>query len=168
METQKVVIVDDDMDVINIMKTILKREGYEFYYANDKTEGIKLIREVKPEIVILDVMMSTKYEGFELAKEIIEDKELKNTGILMQTSIEILTTTKPDVQAMAREFRKSPGFKELHVILVKDINTDKAGVDYLAEDGNSVWFPVDGFIKKPVEGKRVIPEIKRILESKKH
>ncbi len=168
METQKVVIVDDDMDVINIMKTILKREGYEFYYANDKKEGIKLIKEVKPEIVILDVMMSTKYEGFELAKEIIEDKELKNTGILMQTSIEILTTTKPDVQAMAREFRKSPGFKELHVILVKDINTDKAGVDYLAEDGNSVWFPVDGFIKKPVEGKRIIPEIKRILESKKH
>lgn len=37
----------------------------------------------------------------------------------MQTSIDVLTTTKPDVQAMAREFRKSPGFKDLHVILVK-------------------------------------------------
>jgi hypothetical protein len=85
----------------------------------------------------------------------------------MQTSIDVLTTTKPDVQAMAREFRKSPGFKDLHVILVKDINTDSAGVDYLAEDGTSVWFPVDGFIKKPVEAKKVIPEVKRILELKK-
>jgi CheY-like chemotaxis protein len=167
METKKIVIVDDDMDVITIIQTILKQEGYQVNYANDKTAGIKLIREIKPDMVILDVMMNTIYEGFELAKEIYDDKELKHTGILMQTSIDVLTTTKPDVQAMAREFRKSPGFKDLHVILVKDINTDSAGVDYLAEDGTSVWFPVDGFIKKPVEAKKVIPEVKRILELKK-
>lgn len=84
----------------------------------------------------------------------------------MQTSIDILTTTKPDVQAMAREFRKNPGFKDLHVILVKDINTGKAGVDYLSEDGKSIWFPVDGFIRKPVDAKRLLPELKRIFDEK--
>ena len=98
-----------------------------------------------------------------MAKEINENPELAKMPVLMQTSIDILTTTKPDVQAMAREFRKNPGFKDLHVILVKDVNTGSAGVDYLSEDGRSIWFPVDGFVKKPVDGKRIVPEIKRIL-----
>jgi len=163
METKKVLIVDDDIDVITIIETILRKEGYTVISANDKKEGMKKIREEKPDLAILDVMMTTQYEGFELAKEINDDAELSKMPVLMQTSIDILTTTKPDVQAMAREFRKNPGFKDLHVILVKDINTEKAGVDYLSEDGRSIWFPVDGFVRKPVDAKKIVPEIKRIL-----
>jgi len=163
METKKVLIVDDDIDVITIIETILKKEGYTVISANDKKEGMRKIREEKPDLAILDVMMTTHYEGFELAKEINDDAELSKMPVLMQTSIDILTTTKPDVQAMAREFRKNPGFKDLHVILVKDINSGKAGVDYLSEDGRSIWFPVDGFVRKPVDAKKVLPEIKRIL-----
>ncbi|MGD9492403.1 MAG: response regulator [Bacteroidales bacterium] len=163
METKKILIVDDDIDVITIIETILKKEGYTVISANDKKEGMKKIREEKPDLAILDVMMTTHYEGFELAKEINDDAELSKMPVLMQTSIDILTTTKPDVQAMAREFRKNPGFKDLHVILVKDINSGKAGVDYLSEDGRSIWFPVDGFVRKPVDAKKVVPEIKRIL-----
>ncbi|HOY30548.1 MAG TPA: response regulator [Bacteroidales bacterium] len=166
METKKILIVDDDIDVITIIETILKKEGYIVIAANDKIEGMKKIREEKPDLAILDVMMTTHYEGFELAKEITDDPELSKMPVLMQTSIDILTTTKPDVQAMAREFRKNPGFKDLHVILVKDINTGKAGVDYLSEDGKSIWFPVDGFIRKPVDVKRLLPELTRILGEK--
>ncbi|HNX06806.1 MAG TPA: response regulator [Bacteroidales bacterium] len=166
METKKVLIVDDDIDVITIIETILQKEGYKVIAANDKIEGMKKIKEEKPDLAILDVMMTTHYEGFELAKEITDNPELSNMPVLMQTSIDILTTTKPDVQAMAREFRKNPGFKDLHVILVKDINTGKAGVDYLSEDGKSIWFPVDGFIRKPVDVKRLLPEITRILGEK--
>jgi len=163
METKKILIVDDDIDVITIIETILKKEGYTVISANDKVEGMKKIKEEKPDLAILDVMMTTHYEGFELAKEITDDPELQRIPVLMQTSIDILTTTKPDVQAMAREFRKNPGFKDLHVILVKDVNSGSAGVDYLSEDGRSIWFPVDGFVRKPVDGKRILPEIKRIL-----
>ncbi len=163
METKKIVIVDDDMDVIAIIQAILSKEGYTVISANDKIEGMKKIKEEKPDLAILDVMMTTHYEGFELAKEINDDPELKSMKVLMQTSIDILTTTKPDVQAMAREFRKNPGFKDLHVILLKDINSGKAGVDYLSEDGQSIWFPVDGFVRKPVDSKVIIPEIKKIL-----
>lgn len=163
MKTKKVLIVDDDIDVINIIETILKKEGFEVISASDKKEGMKKIREEKPDLAILDVIMTTHYEGFELAKEITDDPELRKMPILMQTSIDVLTTTKPDVQAMAREFRKNPGFKDLHVLLVKDINTGKAGVDYLSEDGKTIWFPVDGFIRKPVDAKKIVPEVKRIL-----
>jgi CheY-like chemotaxis protein len=163
METKKILIVDDDIDVITIIETILKKEGCNVISANDKVEGMKKIKEEKPDLAILDVMMTTHYEGFELAKEITDDPELSKLPVLMQTSIDILTTTKPDVQAMAREFRKNPGFKDLHVILVKDVNSGSAGVDYLSEDGKSIWFPVDGFVRKPVDAKRIVPEIHRIL-----
>jgi CheY-like chemotaxis protein len=165
MEAKKILIVDDDIDVITVIETILRKEGYVVISANDKIEGMKKIKEEKPDLAILDVMMTTHYEGFELAKEIIDDPELNKIPILMQTSIDILTTTKPDVQAMAREFRKNPGFKDLHVILVKDINTGKSGVDYLSEEGYSIWFPVDGFIRKPIDSKKILPELKRILNN---
>jgi len=163
METKKILIVDDDIDIITVLETILRKEGYLVISANNKVEGMKKIKEEKPDLAILDVMMTTQYEGFELAQEINEISEIQKVPILMQTSIDILTTTKPDVQAMAREFRKNPGFKDLHVILLKDINTGKSGVDYLSEDGRSIWFPVDGFVKKPVDSKRILPEIHRIL-----
>ncbi|MDL2296620.1 response regulator, partial [Bacteroidales bacterium OttesenSCG-928-E04] len=146
-----------------IIETILSQKGYNVISATNKVEGMRKIRNEKPDLAILDVMMTTHYEGFELAKELTDDPELRKLPILMQTSIDILTTTKPDVQSMAREFRKNPGFKELHVILVKDINSGKAGVDYLSENGESIWFPVDGFVRKPVDGKKVLTEIDRIL-----
>jgi len=164
MESKKILIVDDDIDVIAIIETILKKEGFNVISATNKVEGMQKIKEEKPDLAILDVMMTTHYEGFELAKELTDDPELKKTPVLMQTSIDILTTTKSDVQSMAREFRKNPGFKELHVLLVKDINTGKAGVDYLSEDGNSIWFSVDGFLRKPVDANKVVPEIKKILK----
>ncbi len=166
MEAKKILIVDDDIDIITVIETILRKEGYIVVSANNKVEGMKKLKEEKPDLAILDVMMTTQYEGFELAQEINALSELQKVPILMQTSIDILTTTKPDVQAMAREFRKNPGFKDLHVILLKDINSGKSGVDYLTEDGKSIWFPVDGFVKKPVDSKRILPEIQRILASK--
>ena len=164
MESKKVLIVEDDIDVITIISTMLKKEGYKVISATNKTEAIKTIREEKPDLAILDVMMTTHYEGFELAKEIRDDAEISKMPILIQTSIDVLRTTNQDVQTMAREFRKNPGYKNLHVILVKDINSGKAGIDYLTEDGKSIWFPVDGFIRKPVDVKKIMPEIKRIFD----
>lgn len=163
MDPKKILIVDDDIDVVTMVETILKKEGYTVVSAGNKQEGLEMIRTQKPDLAILDVMMSTHYEGFELAKEIIDDPALNKMPVLMQTSIDILTTTRPDVQAMAREFRKNPGFKDLHVILIRDITTGKAGVDYLSENGDTIWFPVDGFLRKPVSSSALVPEIKRIL-----
>ena len=54
-------------------------------------------------------------------------------------------------------------FRQWLVILVKDINSGKAGIDYLSEKGESIWFPVHGFVRKPVDGKKILHEINRIL-----
>jgi len=51
------------------------------------------------------------------------------------------------------------------VILLKDIITGKAGIDYRTEDGKTVWVPVGGFLKKPVDSKKLLHEIKSLLKN---
>ena len=163
MNTKKILIVDDDVDVINVLQTILEHEGYTVVSANDKKEGLESARTEKPDLAILDVMMTTQFEGFELAKELTEDEAFKDMPVVMQTSIDVLTTTKSSVQEMAREFRMDPMFQELQVLLIKDVNSGNAGVDYKAEDGKSIFLNVDGFLRKPVDSSKLLPEIDRLL-----
>ncbi len=163
MENKKILVVDDDIDVVAVIETLLENEGYEVISAHNKIDGIKKAKEEKPALAILDVMMTTHFEGFELAKELFDSAETKAIPRLMQTSIDVLETSSPDVIGMAREFRKSPEYKELEVLLIEDKKTKKAGIDYRTREGNNVWVPVDGFLAKPVDSKKLLPEIERLL-----
>jgi CheY-like chemotaxis protein len=164
MEKKKIIIVDDDVDVIAVIQTILENEGFEVIIANNKVEGIKKAKEHKPALAILDVMMTTHFEGFELAKELYEEPSLKGMPRLMQTSIDVLPTNNQDVISMARELRKNPEYRELEVLLIEDPKTKKAGIDYRTKEGKNVWVPVDGFLHKPVDSKKLLPEIKRLIK----
>lgn len=166
METKKILIVDDDIDVITVVKAILNKEGYEVVSANDKIEGIKKAWSEKPDFAILDVMMTTHFEGFEMAKELSENPEFSNMPVMMLSSIDILTTSKASVQEMAREFRLDPNYRELDVLLIKDVVSGNAGIDYRNEDGSSIWLKVDGFLRKPVEADKLTAEIRSLMEKK--
>jgi CheY-like chemotaxis protein len=162
METKKkILIVDDDIDVITAIETILTKQGYEVHSAMNKKEGIEILRKEKPNLAILDVMMTSHFEGFELAEEILNNPEFKDIPFLMQSSIDILMTSNASIQTVAREFRQDPNFKDLQVLLIKNISDGSAGIDYKAEDGESHWFPVKGFIRKPVDASRILPEIEK-------
>lgn len=164
METKKkILIVDDDIDVITVLEAILIKKGYEVHSAMNKVEGIEKLRSLNPDLAILDVMMTTQFEGFELAQQILNSKEFNHIPFLMQSSIDILMTNKPGIQEMAREFRKDPNFKDLQVILIKNIEDGSAGIDYKAEDGTSHFFPVRGFIRKPVDAQKILPEIAKYI-----
>ena len=163
----KILIIDDDIDVVNIYETVLKREGYQIFSANNKKEGIKTAREQKPGLIILDVMMTTQYEGFELKNELAADAELKKIPVIIQTSLDVLTTTdrqKESIQDMAREFRKDPNFKDLQVLLIKNLANGLMGVDYMNEEGKSVYFEVDGFLRKPVNASKLLEEVQRLMK----
>jgi len=163
MNVKKILVVDDDVDILNAMSTILKSEGYYVITANNKEEGLKLAQDTIPHLAILDVMMTTRYEGFELAEDLINDPVCKNIPILMHTSIEVLITNQESVRDMAREYRQDPKYRELQVILLKNIDSGNAGIDYRTEDGKSVWVPVCGFLKKPMDPKKLIEEVKSLL-----
>ncbi len=159
----KILIVDDDYDVIATLETILQNNGYLTLSASDKKEAKTLALNEKPDLAILDVMMTTHYEGFELAKEFAEDERLRNIKVLIQTSINVLITTNPSIQLMAREYRKKPEYKDLQVILLKDMISGEAGIDYLSENGENIWVPVNGFLRKPVDSKILLSEVNRLF-----
>lgn len=163
MNTKKILIVDDDIDITTMLSTILKNKGYEIMTADNKEEAMKIAKTEKPDIAILDVIMTTHYEGFELAKEFQNEPAFSDMPMLIHSSIEVLITTRESVREMAREYRKDPNYKELQVILVKNEATGKAGIDYLSDSGKSVWVPVSGFVAKPVEAERILPEVERLI-----
>lgn len=164
MDTKKkILLVDDDIDVISVVETILENEGYEVITALNKEEGLKKARSMKPDLAILDVMMTTQFEGFELAETLIKGNEFKNMPVMMQTSIEIFEANNDDVMKFARYYRENMASKEMDVLLVQDYKSKKAGVDYKDTDGKIHWLSVDGFIRKPVNAKSLLQSIERVL-----
>lgn len=160
---KKILIVDDEADIRDALSSILKAEGYKVITSDNKKEALKLANAALPDLAILDVMMATHYEGFELAKDLIDDPECNDIPILLHTSIEVFTTNEESVREMASEFRQDPNYRELQVILVKDNVSGKAGIDYLTDDGKTVWVPVSGFLEKPMVPEKLLKEVKTLL-----
>jgi CheY-like chemotaxis protein len=88
MENTKILIVDDDPDFTTVMKTVLEDEQYTVVTAPDRAEGMERIEADKPDLVILDVMMSTWSDGFEMARELKKNPEYENMPIVMLTGVE--------------------------------------------------------------------------------
>lgn len=76
-----IVIIDDNSDYLFTMKTFLTRNGFEVETADDGESGIALIKEKRPDLIMLDVMMETTYSGFEVCRQVRNDPELKKTTI---------------------------------------------------------------------------------------
>ncbi len=83
----KILVVDDDSDLVAAISTVLEDKGYEVSTASNKEEGMAKIKEIKPDLAILDVMMTTWQDGFEMAREVKSDEGLKNIPILMLTGV---------------------------------------------------------------------------------
>ncbi len=79
---KKILIVDDEKNIVDIIAFNLKKEGYKILRAADGVEGVKLTMEENPDLILLDIMMP-KMDGYEACKKI---REKKNTPIIMLTA----------------------------------------------------------------------------------
>lgn len=69
-EKYKVLIIDDEQDIVDILETVLKREGFNnIFVANNGEDGIELFKKVKPDIVLLDIMLPD-ISGYDVFNEI--------------------------------------------------------------------------------------------------
>ena len=78
----KIVIVDDNHDLLFTMETFLSRNGFEVLTADDGRKGLDLIKEVHPDLILLDIMMETTYSGLDVCKGIRSDPNLKDIPII--------------------------------------------------------------------------------------
>jgi CheY-like chemotaxis protein len=83
----KVLVVDDDPDFVQIIRLILEAEGYQVFEAADGKQALEAMRQNKPDLTLLDVMMSTRLEGVDICREIRADPDLKDVPIVMISSI---------------------------------------------------------------------------------
>ena len=85
--SKKVLIIDDDIDVVEAMKIALESVGYEIEYAYGTDEGFEKLLSFGPDLLILDVMMGKGAGGFVLARKIRKDSRFDDVPVLMLTSM---------------------------------------------------------------------------------
>jgi CheY-like chemotaxis protein len=97
MAHEHILIIDDDPDMVMVMRMPLEAKGYKVSQASSGTEGLMKVKEVKPDLIVLDVMMDTTTEGFQVSLALrspdpqSEYAAYKHIPIMMITAIHTTT-----------------------------------------------------------------------------
>ncbi|NVM24542.1 MAG: response regulator [Desulfobacterales bacterium] len=133
MEKPKVLVIEDDLDLVESIRITLEANNYEVYSAENGTEGLRLVKEIHPDLIILDVMMDTITEGFQVSYQLrsrdpkSEYREYSHIPILMLTGISQKTHMKFSPEA----------------------------------DGD--FLPVDEFMEKPIRLEALLEKVKKLI-----
>ncbi len=82
---QKILIVDDEPDILELIEYSLKKEGYQVFLASNGQDGISVAKRVQPDLIILDIMMP-KMDGIEACRLMRAIPEFKNTFMVFLTA----------------------------------------------------------------------------------
>ena len=83
--TKRILIVDDEQDIVETLKFMLEAQGYECFCAYDGENGLNMAKEILPDLMILDVMMP-KINGYKISRLLKYDNKYKNIPIIMVTA----------------------------------------------------------------------------------
>lgn len=83
----KILIIDDEPDVLTFIGTLLRKNGYDVVEASDGVEGMRKVIEEKPDLVCLDLLMPEK-TGIKMYREMRKDAELKGIPVVMVTGFQ--------------------------------------------------------------------------------
>ncbi|RMG84414.1 MAG: DNA-binding response regulator [Bacteroidetes bacterium] len=87
MKKYRILLVDDEPDILEILSYNLEKEGFEVYTANDGAEGLSLAEEIIPDLIVLDIMMP-RMDGVELCRNLRAKPDFQNTLIAFLTARE--------------------------------------------------------------------------------
>lgn len=134
MGKPKIVTIDDDPDVRDVLRITLEANNCEVYAASNGTDGLRIIKEVHPDLIILDVMMDTITEGFHVSYQLRSQ----------------------DPKSEYQEFSKIP------IIMLTGIS-QKMDMKFAPEkDGE--YLPVDEFVEKPIRVEFLVEKVKKLLK----
>jgi CheY-like chemotaxis protein len=87
MDKKIVLVVDDDADLLKMLKLRLETEGYEFMGAQDGEEMLKAIRIKRPDVILLDIMLP-KIDGYTALREMRKEDQFKDIPVIVLTAKE--------------------------------------------------------------------------------
>ncbi len=84
---KKILIIDDDVDILVSLKYSLTREGFEVETASNKEDGLQLLRTISPDLLIQDIMMDTELEGYGIVHLLKKEPEFEHLPVIMLTGM---------------------------------------------------------------------------------
>jgi DNA-binding response OmpR family regulator len=115
---KKILIIDDDIDLVEAMRLTLENADFEVIDAQDGQKGLEKIDKEKPDLVLLDVMMETQDEGFHIAYQIRNNPEISDLPIIMLTAVGSET-------GFSFDRDKDEDFLPVNEFLEKPVNPDR-------------------------------------------
>jgi CheY-like chemotaxis protein len=83
----RILVIDDDPDFVEAARLVLEKAGHTVDSASGPEEGVAKVGSGRPDLVVLDVMMPSGYEGFDVARKIREDLGLRSLPVVIVTSV---------------------------------------------------------------------------------
>jgi len=117
----KILLIDDDPDYVAGVQIFLEAKGHRVFDASSGNEGLERVKEVNPDLIILDVMMETRTEGFHVSLKLrdrspdAEYAAYRNVPILMLTSIH---------QSTSLRFSPDEDYLPVNAFLEKSVRLD--------------------------------------------
>jgi DNA-binding response OmpR family regulator len=102
-----VLVADDDRDILQLVSFRLERSDYEVVQANDGEEALRLVKELHPDLAVLDLMMP-KLNGYEVIREIRRDEETKAIPVILLTARVQEADVARGFEAGADDYLKKP------------------------------------------------------------
>ncbi len=113
---KKILLIDDDADFLVATKLILEKSGYEILMAESGKDGIEIIKSGAPDLAIVDMMMETWGEGFNVISEVRSMEKGKDLPLIILSGV--------DLQGPYQSFEPSSEFPRIDMILHKPIKAD--------------------------------------------
>ncbi len=146
---KKVLVVDDDENTRRFLTVALEENGYEAITAEDGDAGYKKLQEVKPDLILLDVMMPKK-TGFSLFKQLRRQEEFKDIPVIMLTGV---AGVLEEEEANAEGDTFASPFDSIREGL-------KRGIAQMREEG---LIRPEMFIDKPIDPEELIRSVQSII-----
>lgn len=108
-QSAKILVIDDDRSVTDLMQVILEAEGCTVLKATDGREGLRLAQEDRPDLIILDLVMP-EISGFNVAYQLKHNPKTQSIPVIVMTSMEIDEETREQLQGFVVSLMKKSGF----------------------------------------------------------
>ncbi len=118
---KKILLIDDDADLVAVNEKRLTDAGFSVISAYDGEKGKEMARSEAPDAIILDVMMTTPDEGFDVARSLRNDARTKHTPIIMLTGINVSEFQLPKALG---DYDKDSTWNPVDVFLNKPVSAD--------------------------------------------
>ncbi len=115
MNNQKVLLVEDDRDLIEMYETKFKMEGFEVIKAENGVNALELVKKEKPVIILLDIVMP-ELDGFQVLRSLRADPETKGVPVILLTNLSQEADIKKGVELGAADYLVKANFTPNEVV----------------------------------------------------